>query len=96
VKALELKVPPALWVLLCGGLMWMVDQLLPQFQQDWLWHQWAAITIFVVAVLLIATGAISFRLAKPQLIPPSQKRHLLWSQLGFIDTPETPCTSGFY
>lgn len=94
-KALELKVPPALWMLLCGGLMWMVDQLLPQFQQDWLWHQWAAITIFVVAVLLIATGAISFRLAKTTVDPTKPEKASFVVTTGIYRYTRNPMYFGF-
>ncbi len=68
-QALELKVPPALLMLLFGLMMWVIDHLLPQLKQDWPWHFWVARGVFLVAMTLIATGVYGFRVAKTTVDP---------------------------
>ncbi len=68
-KALELKIPPALLMFLFMLMMWGVDQLLPQFKLEWAWHEWAARGVFLVAIGLLAAGAISFKKANTTVDP---------------------------
>ena len=68
-KALELKIPPALLMVLAGGLMWVLDHYLPQFKQAWYWHEWAARGVFVLALMPLVAGAISFRKAQTTVDP---------------------------
>ena len=73
-KALELKIPPALLALIFGAGMWAIDQLFPQFKQNWLWHNTAAQLVFGLAVVLIVAGIISFRMAKTTVDPTQPEK----------------------
>ncbi|MCB1582519.1 MAG: isoprenylcysteine carboxylmethyltransferase family protein [Xanthomonadales bacterium] len=73
-KALELKIPPAILMLVFGFFMWLVDYLLPQFRQAWSWHLWAAIGSATLALLLVLSGVISFRLAKTTVDPTQPEK----------------------
>ncbi len=68
-KALELKIPPALLVLIFGLLMWLVDQVLPQFKETGVLYQWLSMAVFGLSLLCVALGVASFRHAKTTVDP---------------------------
>ncbi len=68
-RALELKIPPALLMLLFMLMTWGVDRYLPQFKQEWIWSEWAYRTVFLLAVGLIGSGVMSFKNAQTTVNP---------------------------
>jgi len=68
-KSLELKIPPALLMLIFAVGMWLIDRVLPMFKQAWDWRDWAARLVFVLAVSCIISGIISFKMARTTVDP---------------------------
>jgi protein-S-isoprenylcysteine O-methyltransferase Ste14 len=94
-KALELKIPPALLALIFGAGMWAIDQLLPQFKQNWLWHNTAAQLVFGLAVVLIVAGIISFRMAKTTVDPTHPEKATTIVNTGVYKFTRNPMYLGF-
>ncbi len=94
-NALELKIPPALLMVLFLGLMWLLDDWLPQFRQAWLWHQVAAMGVFSIALILIAAGAISFRMAKTTVDPTRPEKASSVVTTGIYAYTRNPMYLGF-
>lgn len=94
-KFLELKVPPALLMLIFGFLMWLTDQALPQLQATWPWHEWAARAVFVLAFVLIAAGAYSFRKAKTTVDPTKPQNASSVVTNGIYRVSRNPMYLGF-
>lgn len=94
-KALELKIPPALLMVLFLGLMWLLDDWLPQFRQGCLWHQVAAMGVFSVALILIVAGALSFRMAKTTVDPTRPEKATSVVTTGIYAYTRNPMYLGF-
>lgn len=94
-KALELKIPPALLALIFGAGMWAIDQLFPQFKQNWLWHNTAAQLVFGLAVVLIVAGIISFRMAKTTVDPTHPEKATTIVNTGVYKFTRNPMYLGF-
>ncbi len=58
-KSLELKIPPALLMLIFAVGMWLLDRLLPMFKQTRDWRERVVRAVFLLAISCV----ISFRLA---------------------------------
>ena len=94
-KALELKIPPALLALIFGAGMWAIDQLLPQYKQNWLWHNTAAQLVFGLAVVLIVAGIISFKMAKTTVDPTHPEKATTIVNTGVYKFTRNPMYLGF-
>lgn len=94
-KALELKIPPAILMLVFGFFMWLLDYLLPQFRQAWSWHPWAAIGLAILALLLVLFGVISFRLAKTTVDPTQPEKASSVVTTGIYAYTRNPMYLGF-
>ncbi|MEZ5471464.1 MAG: isoprenylcysteine carboxylmethyltransferase family protein [Marinicella sp.] len=94
-KALELKIPPALLMLVFGFFMWLADDLLPQFRQAWSWHQWVAVGASALALLLVISGVISFRLAKTTVDPTQPEKASSVVTTGIYAYTRNPMYLGF-
>ena len=94
-KALELKIPPALLALIFGAGMWAMDQLLPQFKQNCSWHNTAAQLVFGLAVVLIVAGIISFRMAKTTVDPMQPEKSSSLVTSGIYRLTRNPMYLGF-
>lgn len=94
-KALELKIPPVLLLLIFGVLMWLIDDLLPQYSQHWPWHQWAAWSLFLLGVFLIVAGFISFRRAHTTVDPTRPEKASLVVKTGIYRMSRNPMYLGF-
>ena len=71
---LALKVPPALLMLIFGGLMWLNDRLLPETRWMINGHDVLTALITVLGVLCVLAGVISFRLARTTVDPLHPER----------------------
>ena len=94
-KSLELKIPPALLMLICTLVMWAIDRLLPAFKQNWDWHEWAAKGVFLVAVSCIVLGVISFKLAKTTVDPTQPNKATSVVTTGIYRLTRNPMYLGF-
>ena len=94
-KALQLKVPPALLMLIFMALMWSMDQLLPVFKQPWAWHEWAARGVLILAVSLVVGGIISFRLARTTVDPTQPENATTVVTTGVYRLTRNPMYLGF-
>lgn len=95
-KTLELKIPPALLMLLFLLLIWGVNQLLPQFKYEWGWHEWAARAVFCVAVVFIGAGVISFKNAKTTVDPTRPEKATSMVTSGVYQVSRNPMYLGFF
>ena len=57
-KYLELRIPPALLMLLFGGLMRLTDWLLPTFRVEADWTDYASKVLFLLAVTVVVSGMV--------------------------------------
>lgn len=94
-KWLELKIPPALLMLIFMLMMWALDRLLPQFKQGWVWHEWAYSGVFLVAIVLIAAGAFSFRKARTTVDPTRPENTSSVVTTGIYQLSRNPMYLGF-
>ncbi|MCX7553204.1 isoprenylcysteine carboxylmethyltransferase family protein [Marinicella sp. S1101] len=94
-KFLELKIPPALLMLLFGFLMWLTAQALPQLKVTWPWHEWVARAVFVLAFVLIAAGAYSFRKASTTVDPTRPEKATSVVSNGIYRVSRNPMYLGF-
>lgn len=94
-KALELKIPPALLMLAFGFLMWLLDRGLPQFKQTGAAYEWLAITVFVLAMLCVAAGIASFRMAKTTVDPTQPQKATSMVTGGIYQYTRNPMYLGF-
>ncbi|MGJ8663752.1 MAG: methyltransferase family protein [Marinicella sp.] len=94
-KALELKIPPALLMLLFGMLMVLIDQTFLGMKQNWLWHEWIAISLFFVAVSCVLAGVISFRRAQTTVDPTQPEKAATVVTTGIYRVSRNPMYLGF-
>ncbi len=94
-KALELKVPPALLMLVFGFFMWLLDRALPQFKQTSVAYEWLAIVVIVLAILCIAAGIASFRQAKTTVDPTQPQKATAMVTGGIYGYTRNPMYLGF-
>ncbi len=94
-KSFELKVPPAVLVLLSGSMMWFIDRLTPQFQIGWSGQNVAIGLIVVVAFFCIVSGIYSFNKAQTTVDPtqPNKASSLVTS--GIYQWTRNPMYLGF-
>lgn len=94
-KWLELKIPPALLVLVFALVMWSVDRLLPMFKQDRVWHEWVALGVFLVAVFFIVAGVVSFKIARTTVDPTQPQNATSVVTTGIYRLTRNPMYLGF-
>ncbi len=94
-NGLALKIPPALLMLIFIALMWLIDLFLPMFKQPWAWHEWAALGVFTLAMLLIVAGIISFRLARTTVDPTQPEKATAVVTTGVYRLTRNPMYLGF-
>jgi len=95
-KALELKIPPALLVLAFGFLMWLLDRGLPQYKQTGAAYEWLAIAVFVLAMLFVAAGIASFKSAKTTVDPTQPQKTTAMVTGGIYGYTRNPMYLGFF
>ena len=71
---LALKVPPALLMLIFGGLMWLTDRMLPETRLLFSGHLVLTALITVLAVGCVLAGIVGFRLARTTVDPLHPER----------------------
>jgi protein-S-isoprenylcysteine O-methyltransferase Ste14 len=94
-KSLELKIPPALLMMLFVSAMWLIDYLLPMFKQSWDWHAMVARAIFLMAVSCIIAGVVSFRLAGTTVDPTRPEKATSIVTTGMYRWTRNPMYLGF-
>ena len=94
-KSLELKIPPALLVVIFVAFMWLLDWLLPMFKQNWAWHEWAARGVFMIALVCIISGIISFKLARTTVNPTQPEKATAVVSTGIYRFSRNPMYLGF-
>ncbi len=93
-KALELKVPPLLLVILIAALMYVCALLFPSVQFGWV-PTWVRITLLAIGFLLPLLGWLAFNKAKTTVDPrvPHQSSALVTS--GIYRWTRNPMYLGF-
>ena len=94
-KFLELKIPPALLMLLFGGLMRLTDWLLPTFRVEADWTDYASKVLFLLAVTVVVSGMVSFRQAKTTVDPMHPERTTQVVTGGIYQLTRNPMYLGF-
>ena len=92
---LALKVPPALLMLIFGGLMWLNDRLLPETRLMINGHEVLTVLITVPGVLCVLAGIISFRLARTTVDPLHPERASSVVTSGIYRWTRNPMYLGF-
>ena len=92
---LALKVPPALLMLIFGGLMWLTDRLLPEVRVLVTGHDVVSALITVLAVACVLSGIISFRLARTTVDPMHPERASSVVSSGIYRWTRNPMYLGF-
>ncbi|WP_218944331.1 methyltransferase family protein [Marinicella rhabdoformis] len=94
-QSLELKMPPALLVLIFASLMWSLTQLFPELsfhvENKKLWMR----LIGLLGSLFIATGIYSFRRAKTTVDPTQPENATSMVQSGIYKYTRNPMYVGF-
>ena len=85
-KYLELRIPPALLMLLFGGLMRLTDWLLPTFRVE---------ALFLLAITVVVSGIVSFRQAKTTVDPTHPERATQVVTGGIYQFSRNPMYLGF-
>jgi len=94
-KFLELRIPPALLMLLFGGLMRLSDWLLPTFRVEADWTDYAAKALFLLAITVVVSGIVSFRQAKTTVDPTHPERATQVVTGGIYQFSRNPMYLGF-
>ncbi len=94
-KSLELKIPPAILMVIFGVVMWLMDWLLPMFKQDWLWHDWAARSVFLLGIFFIVSGIVSFKKARTTVDPTHPEKASSVVTTGIYRLTRNPMYLGF-
>ncbi len=94
-KSFELKVPPAVLVLLSGSMMWFIDRLTAQYKIDWSGQNVTVGLIVVVSFICIVSGIYSFNKAQTTVDPtqPNKASSLVTS--GIYQWTRNPMYLGF-
>lgn len=83
-KALELKIPPLLLMLLFAGAIWLVEPALPQVMQPTTASVTVAILLVLAGIIVAVSGVYAFRQAQTTVDPTKP------------DASSTLVTSGIY
>ncbi len=94
-KTLELKIPPAIVVLIVALLMWATDQVLPTFKFVFTWSQWLAVSVFVLALVPILAGVFAFKNAKTTVDPTQPNKASTVVTSGVYRYTRNPMYLGF-
>ena len=95
-KGLALKVPPALLMLIFGGLMWLLDRLVPALRLTINGHELLTALFTVLAVVCVLSGVISFRLAQTTVDPVHPERASSVVTTGIYRWTRNPMYLGFW
>lgn len=68
-RSLELKIPPLLFTLLVGALMWGQSRVLAPFPYELVWNTWISVGVFILGVIFILFGVLAFRQANTTMDP---------------------------
>ncbi|WP_223786898.1 methyltransferase family protein [Marinicella meishanensis] len=94
-RALELKIPPAVLVLLTAALMWLIDQGWPGFRISGTWSQWASLGLSGLALLCVVAGVIGFQRAQTTVDPTRPERASSVVTSGIFRYTRNPMYLGF-
>lgn len=92
---LALRVPPALLMLIFGGLLWLTDHLLSETRLLISGHEVLTALITVLAVFCVLAGIISFRLARTTVDPLHPERASSVVTSGIYRWTRNPMYLGF-
>lgn len=93
-KALELKIPPVIIVVLVAGLMLLVAPLFPQVQFGPLPH-WIALAVAILGMMLPTVAAISFKKACTTVHPNNPNKTSCLVTTGIYRITRNPMYLGF-
>lgn len=93
-KALELKIPPVIIVVLVAGLMLLVAPLFPQVQFGPL-PNWISLAVAILGVILPLVAAISFRRAQTTVHPSNPEKTSTIVTTGIYRVTRNPMYLGF-
>lgn len=94
-KSLELKIPPALLMVIFVLAISLLDDWIPGFKQNWAWHELAAKLIFALALVFIVTGVVSFRMADTTVDPTRPQQVSSIVTTGIFRFTRNPMYLGF-
>ena len=94
-QSLELKIPPAMLVVIFGLLMWLINQ---QVGVTWLtgsWQQVVASLISLLALLCVVAGVVSFQRAQTTVDPMHPEKTSAVVTTGIYQYSRNPMYLGF-
>ncbi|MCO6428119.1 isoprenylcysteine carboxylmethyltransferase family protein [Nitrosomonas communis] len=94
-NVLELKVPPAIVVVLIGIIMWLAADLVPELALIIPGRNIIAAVIGLVGVTLILTGAVAFRVAGTTVNPMQPDKTSSIVTRGVYKISRNPMYAGF-
>lgn len=92
---LELKIPPALLMLITGALMWLIDRAWPVDQLAGAWQQWAALGLSGLALLFVVAGVVGFQRAQTTVDPTQPEKASTVVTSGIYRYSRNPMYLGF-
>lgn len=95
-KTLELKIPPALLMLVFMAAMWLIDYVLPMFKLNWDWREWVARVLFLAAITCIVSGIVSFKKARTTVNPTQPEKTTSVVTTGIYQLTRNPMYLGFF
>ena len=94
-RALELKIPPLLLVLICGALMWFVSHRANRFAFHFQFQRPVATTLAIGGLTIAALGAAEFRRAKTTVNPTKPDSSSTLVSSGIYKLTRNPMYLGF-
>lgn len=94
-KSLELKIPPALLMLIFGLFMWLIDHWIPQLKVDWIGRNGVAWLVFFGALLCVVLGIYGFKQAQTTVDPTQPQKASSIVTTGIYQWTRNPMYLGF-
>ncbi len=94
-NALELKIPPALLLILFSLLMWLVVQFVPVLSFAWIWTKPLSWVFYAAGLIFILSGIISFKQANTTVDPTQPERASAMVTSGIYQYTRNPMYLGF-
>lgn len=92
---LELKIPPAVLVLLFAFAMWLVAKMTPWTAVQIPFKEWVALALWMAGVVLISTGIIAFISVKTTANPLAPELSTSLVTKGVYGLTRNPMYTGF-
>ncbi len=94
-STMSLKIPPAVLLVLFSLVMWLVARTAPELSLTLSWSRPVSWLFYVLGVLIIAAGIVSFRLAQTTVDPTRPERASKLVTTGVFKYSRNPMYLGF-